>query len=218
MLLINKLFGGKRAYNSKETPSGTGYAWQGAIIGLGIASVIVVSLTIGEVFLGRWSVLTALAYSFVTSAAFVVPVWLFSRLLGLAPAPYRWTLLAVTPLLLSPFMFADAKGAIITAAGIAFAASIAGAPLFFLIRCRWSATALRQRVAAIVGLSLGAGILIFGGLWLFGAGSDVPGPVNAALMAQNSIPKQLDIPDPSQPGRFQMHTLSYGSGKYRHRL
>jgi len=191
-------------------------AWWGAIAGLLVATIIVSALTIGEVFLGPWSVLSLLIFSVTILIVFLLPVWIFSRILRPMPGAYRWTLLAAMLLLFFPFVFADAVGALIAAAAIALSTSILGASLWYLLRGSLKTYSRTGRFIAITGLVAGLAATVGGGMWLFGDGHEVPVPVNAAVLEQSSLPPTLNLPDPSKTGPYRVKTLSYGSGSDLH--
>jgi dienelactone hydrolase len=198
----------------------TSNAWRGAIAGLLVATIFVLALTIGEVFLGPWPVLSLLIFSATMLIAFLLPVWILSRIVRLVPGSFRWTLLAAMVLLFFPFVFADVFGALITAAAIALGASLLGASLWYLLLGGpgpGPGTGSRAgRIIAISGLLAGLAATLGGGIWLFSNGHEVPAPVNAALLEQSSLPLTLNLPDPSKPGPYIVKTLSYGSGSDLH--
>ena len=194
----------------------TGNAWRGAIAGLVIAAMIVSAMTIGEVFLGSWPLLSLLVFNATILIAFLLPVWIFSRIIRPMPGTYRWTLFAAFVLLFFPFVFADVAGALITAAAIAFSTSLLGASLWYLLQGGLRTGSRTGRFFAITGLIAGLAATIGGGMWLLGDGHEVPVPVNAALLEQSSLPPTLDLPDPSKPGPYKVKTLSYGSGSDLH--
>lgn len=195
----------------------TNNAWRGAIAGLLVATIIVLALTIGEVFLGSWPVLSLLIFTATVLTAFLLPAWIFGRMLRPVPRAYRWALLAAFPLLFFPFIFADAGGAFIVAASVAVSASILGASLWYLLGGSLKTGSRAARFAAMAGFAAGLALTAGGGIWLFSDGHDVPTPVNAALLEQESLPPTLDLPDPSKPGPYSVRTLTYGSGSDLHR-
>ena len=193
-----------------------GNAWSGAIIGLLIATAIVLAMTLGEVFLGSWSILSLLIFTATILLTFLLPVWVFSRLVRPMPGVYRWALLAAMLLLFFPFVFADAVGALIVAVAIALSASVLGASLWYLLRGGLKSSGWIARFIALTGFFAGLAATLGGAMWLFDDGHEVLVPVNAALLEQSSLPSVLDLPDPSEPGPYKVKTLSYGSGHDLH--
>jgi len=99
--------------------------------------------------------------------------------------------------------------------GMIAIASLLGAALWVLARGWRQATAI-QRVITVLGLGLGLVGLVAGATWLLGAGQSIEPPPNAAAMAAAHV-TPLGMPDPSQPGRYAVRTLFYGTGQDRQR-
>ncbi|HIG45188.1 MAG TPA: MFS transporter [candidate division Zixibacteria bacterium] len=64
---------------------------------------------------------------------------------------------------------------------------------------------------------IGGGVLfVYSISWFILDGHDTPSPLNAALMAETTIP-HITLPDPSLIGPYEVENLTYGSGTDRHR-
>jgi len=71
----------------------------------------------------------------------------------------------------------------------------------------------RRRKAAVAGLSVGVVLLIAGLVAIF----IDKGPANPALEGYTLGDRTLDLPNPGLPGRYEVRTLTYGSGTDRRR-
>ncbi|MDX1687172.1 MAG: hypothetical protein R3248_04240 [Candidatus Promineifilaceae bacterium] len=140
---------------------------------------------------------------------------LLLRLLGALPARFRWALLSCLPLLAIALMTTPTQtGAWLALGVLLLAPALAGGGLATLAGRDGLSPA--KRILAGGGLLLGAGALLAGALWLLRPGPGAAAIPNAA--AQAGAPVQtVNLPDPSQPGSFAVETLTYGSGRDRHR-
>ena len=77
----------------------------------------------------------------------------------------------------------------------------------------WNTAALRKRIMLAAFLLIGSALLIIEGLVFFSPGSE-----SADLPVEITLEEpQIDAPDPSLPGSFEVGYLTYGSGTDQHR-
>ncbi len=130
------------------------------------------------------------------------------------PKNFRWALLAGLVLFSAPFalMVRFDLVTVICTALFVVTTSLLGAGITVLIKTGWGALRVAKRIVLVGGLTLGVGLITVGIVWLLtpgGIGTELP---NAALVNINQV-EPLDLPDPSLPGKFDVMTITYGSGK-----
>jgi len=192
-------------------------AWRGAALGLIVATVAV----------WLWFNLPLITPSFVLPPLILALlglvlaplagglVLLLLRLLGALPARFRWTLLSCLPLLAIALLSTPSQTGSWVALGVLLLApTLAGGGLATLVG--GNRLSRGQRLLAGGALLLGAGALSAGAIWLFTPGGGAAAVPNAAALAGNGV-ETVNLPDPSQPGGFAVETLTYGSGRDRHR-
>jgi len=87
-----------------------------------------------------------------------------------------------------------------------------GAGIYNLSRGRWTALTGVRRVLTLVFTILGAGLFIFGAIYLLYPGKAAE-EVKAWSMEASNLPAQMEIDNPAQPGPHKIDSLSYGWGK-----
>ena len=198
-------------------------AWKGAALGLLVVAVFFILITSYSVFLAQPRIVSFLigsaefiAFAAVVAALLVLLVALLKRI----PAFFGWALVLALVLVYVSFFVGTSPvspaGMLIFMLEVIVVASLLGAAVWVLARGGWREASGVQRVITVLGLVLGLGGLVAGAYWLFDAGQTVEAPPNAAAMAAAQV-TPLDMPDPSQPGQYEVRTLFYGSGQDRQR-
>jgi dienelactone hydrolase len=189
-------------------------AWAGAAWGVGLTAAVVWGALCWQgfapagVFTFALGWLGGVAFGAVVGGLILFLGWILCRF----PRRYGWVALGALPVLvLAYFALPLVYGVLASLVGLLLTASLLGAALASFLT---PGLATRQRRTALTMLFIGLATLIIGGAFLLDDGFLVQPPVNAAaLSAQNVI--SLDLPDPSQPGRYPIQTLTYGSGSDR---
>jgi predicted dienelactone hydrolase len=199
-------------------------AWKGAGMGLLVVAVVPFLIAAYTVFIAKpriLSFLTAsaqfLAIAAIVGALAVLLVALFKKI----PAFYGWALVTSLVMLYVGIFIAitgsvSLPGMLVFMLGAVVVASLLGAGLWVLASGGWREATGIQRLIAVLGLVLGLAGLAAGAAWLLDAGSAVEPPLNAAAMSGAEV-TPLDMPDPSQPGPYQVRTLIYGASEDRQR-
>jgi len=99
---------------------------------------------------------------------------------------------------------------------IVFAGAL-GAGIFTLTKKTRSELTLLQKIVASTGSLLGIAGLVWGLIWLADTGfKPEVEHINAAKKSEYR-PEHIQLPDPSEPGNYEVGYLTYGSGKDKHR-
>ena len=148
---------------------------------------------------------------FLVSAATVLVIWL----LKLLPKKFFWYVPGA--FFLGSIVFTgSALGTQFPLLTILFS-GLCGAGLFTLIKKTRSRNTLAQKIVASLGLLTGIGGLIWGITWLLDTGfKPEVEHINAALKSEYR-PQKIDLPNPGEPGPYEVDFLTYGSGKDKHR-
>lgn len=140
----------------------------------------------------------------------------FSVLVARLPLAFRWILLASLPLLILLGLMLGVLGMLASVVGTIGTGALVGAGIG-AVRPPGFAEATRvQRIIALSGLTVGTVALVTGLFWLMNDGSPAEAIPNAAADAGVPVAGP-DLPDPSQPGPYEVHYLTYGNGRDRHR-
>jgi len=99
---------------------------------------------------------------------------------------------------------------------LAIMASLLGAAIWVLLKTGFKNLTTKQKVVTLLGLVLGLGGLIAGGILYAQAGFEVDPIINAATATKRSI-TNIQAQSPAEKGPYPVKTLTYGSGKDRHR-
>jgi len=99
---------------------------------------------------------------------------------------------------------------------LAILASLLGAAIWVLKNTGFKALTTKKKVVTLLGLILGLGGLIAGGILYAKVGFEVDPIINAATATERSI-SNIKAPSPAEKGPYPVKTLTYGSGKDRHR-
>ncbi len=99
---------------------------------------------------------------------------------------------------------------------IVFAGAL-GAGIFTLTKKTRSELTLLQKIVASIGSLFGIAGLVWGLIWLADTGFKPEiEHINAAKKSEYR-PEHIQLPDPSEPGNYEVGYLTYGSGKDKHR-
>ncbi len=198
------------------------HAWKGAGMGMLLVTIIPFLIAGYTVFIAKPRILSFLvasaqflAIASIVGALAVLLVFLLKRI----PAFYGWALVTSLVLLYVGLFIAatvSLTGTLLFMLAVIVVASLLGAGVWVLARGGWRTATVVQRLITVLGLVLALGGLAAGAIWLLGSGSPVEPPLNAAAMSAAQV-APLDMPDPSQPGPYEVRTLFYGSGNDRQR-
>ena len=100
---------------------------------------------------------------------------------------------------------------------LAVLASLLGATLLVLKKTGFQRLSPRKKGVTLLGLGIGVGGFITMAILYGRAGFDVDPIINAATSVDATVPP-IKAPSPAQKGPYTVKTLTYGSGKNRHRL
>lgn len=162
-------------------------------------------------YFGLIPVVLGPAIAFLVSAGAVLALWL----LKLLPKKFFWYVPGA--FFLGTFIFnggsLSTKFPLLT---IVFA-GLCGAGLYTLLKSSRNQNTISQKIVATLGVLAGTGGLIWGLLWLADTGfKPEVEHINAALKSAYR-PEKISLPDPSEPGTYEVAYLTYGSGKDKHR-
>lgn len=195
-------------------------AWRGAAFGLLVAAVAIWIVLAWDALALRDPNWTALLPLFLIAGAAAAAGGLFVALLAILSLPtrsYRWALVSTILLLTYSLYWETAKlGILVLVLVTLVAASLTGAGLL-VVRRGWKTIGRTQRRVAVAGLAIGVAMVGAGLIWLLLDGFAEAPLVDAAAINSRPRPAPLDLPDPSRPGPYRVLTLTYGSGRDRHR-
>ncbi len=196
-------------------------AWKGAAVGLLIGAIL---FWMVNNWLSKAPASVTLVY-LITMLAGILAAYLGSSLIMLLldwinqwPRLYRWSVFASVVLIGTTFAFFAGNDKIVPP-GVTYLFvlfSLMGAAIWTFVRHGWQQLTLIRKVVLITGTMIGL-VLLAGGIWWISLdGVQGPEVKNAALDNIMDI-KQLDLPDPSQVGAYEVLTTSYGNGSDLHR-
>ncbi|NWG17118.1 MAG: MFS transporter [Chloroflexi bacterium] len=190
-------------------------AWHGAGLGLALLTLVLLVLSFMTISarLPLPGIILTLAGVLLGLLVSDVIVPLLVRLFRVIPPAYRrWLLWSVTIilLLLNPFIAGGMVGLWILLTWAILTGSLIGGGVAVLVSRRFGALTRVKKAIMLVGLAVGAGLLVLGGVWVLGDGTTDVSPPNAAAVPAG-VPL-LDLPDPSLVGPYAVLTLTYGSG------
>ncbi len=119
---------------------------------------------------------------------------------------YTWALITVIGLLtLAIGVGPSLKGWVVTVVLLMILSSVAGGTAWMVVRHT------RRYRYTVSALAVSIALLACGAYWFASSGPTAPKIIDAASQAKPVAP--LALADPSQPGTYQVGTLTYGSGK-----
>jgi dienelactone hydrolase len=93
----------------------------------------------------------------------------------------------------------------------------AGAGIYSLKKKNRKELTLVQKISAVAGVLIGMAGLIWGLVWLSDTGFEpMPDHINAAQKSSYR-PEHISLPNPAEPGPYEVAYLTYGSGKDKQR-
>lgn len=157
-----------------------------------------------------WVLLPGIAFVmlFLLSALFVD--MLLTKLQKI-PRYNKLVLFLCLPLLFVTFMFDPLVVAIIV-----FISSLMGAVYYVIRKTGFKRLATSKKVVLFIGLAIGVAGIGAGIYYYFQRGLSMDPMVNAAKLNAGSI-AHLPGDSPAKPGVFKVRTITYGSGKDKHR-
>jgi hypothetical protein len=191
--------------------------WESASIGIIIITFILILILAGLQISKLGIIISGLLilYLSITGVASALAFLLIFRFLKIIPDIYKWVIAGAIPVLLFFWPAAPMGKLVIIGITILSASFIAGTT-GILISKGWKRKHPRNTAINIIFLTIGLTGLILGSVWLLSQGEETKMPENAALKS-GYRPAQIDLPDPSHEGVFEVLQLSYGSGKDKHR-
>ncbi|WP_420385383.1 alpha/beta hydrolase family protein [Roseivirga sp.] len=175
-----------------------------------IASLVVFVIEPGTYF-GLIPVVLGPIIGFLVSAGTVLAIGLIKKL----PKKFFWYVPGA--FFLSTFIFnAGQLGTQFPLFMVVFS-GLSGAGLYTLLKRNRALNTLAHKITAGLGLLIGLAGLVWGITWLADTGFEPdPEHINAALKSEYR-PEKIDLPNPGEPGPYKVMSLSYGSGKDKHR-
>ena len=196
---------------SKITPGKT--ATKGAAIALLIASGILYFINaISSVVDARdpWFFLLFLLLALIVIAIAYVFVWILKKVNDISKI-FKLALFIAVPLLLLSLAFEE----VFIIAGILIFTFL-GAAISIFSKGQFTHLSTTQKTVTILGVIIGLVGLIGGIIAYMPSGFKMEPIVNAAALNSDSI-EQISAPSPAEKGSYIIKTLTYGSGKDKHR-
>ncbi len=188
-------------------------ATRGAAYGLIVLSVLLFLLaSIRTVILTNDAWIIAFLICFLLGAILLayINTWLIKKIAGI-PKKFKLALFIAIPLLVVVFA---GEGIYITAGILVF--SLLGAGLAVLFTGRFREKTTTKKFITISGLLLAIATLIGAFIGYGPDGFEMDPIVNAAALNANTV-KAIDAVSPAQNGTYSIASLTYGSGKDKHR-
>ncbi len=92
-----------------------------------------------------------------------------------------------------------------------------GAGIYTLFKNTRSDNTLIQKITSVAGILIGVSGLVWGLIWLADTGfKPETEHINAAKKSEYK-PQHIQLPNPAEPGTYEVEYLTYGSGKDEHR-
>ncbi|MDR7128494.1 dienelactone hydrolase [Algoriphagus sp. 4150] len=136
--------------------------------------------------------------------------WLI-RIISLIPKIYRVAFIMSVPLL-----FLIVYQQIVLVTGLVLISSLLGAAFYTFRKSHFSVLRVPKKVVAVLGLLIGLAGLGISGYYYLLTGLEVDPIENAALLSSDKIPPILGK-SPAEAGEYRVNTITYGSGKDKHR-
>ncbi len=133
------------------------------------------------------------------------------KLLNLVPHKHSWIFFGAIFFVLFFFGLPD-KAMVVVLLFLILCGSFLGAGIYNLSGGRRIALTRTKKVFTLIFTVLGAGLFIFGFIFLLYPGKKAE-EVKAWSMEVSNLPAELGIDDPSLPGPYRIHSISYGWGK-----
>ena len=189
------------------------YAFKGAAFGLIAFTILLItfnsvifSFQIGDPYYLLFGLVTVIVFAL----AGALGVWII-KLLYQIPKWFKFALLMCLPILAMIVYFQ-----VVLVAGLAILFSILGASYFIFVRSSFKRLTAPKKAIAVLALCIGL-FGIGGSIYYYSlTGLDVDPIKNAALLSTGKIPAILGK-SPGETGTYLVKTITYGSGKDKHR-
>lgn len=193
-------------------------AWKGANKAILITTVVIWTIGATLMFVtqpgtnfGLLMILLGLAIGFLISAGVILGLKILTSL----PKKFIWLLPGTYYLMNIVFGSGDLEWKF--PLFVVLFAGAAGAGLYSLKKENRSELTLLQKITSGSGLLIGLGGLVWGLIWLADTGfKPEVEHINAAKKAEYR-PDHIQLPNPSEPGPYEVAYLTYGSGKDKQR-
>ena len=193
-------------------------AWKGANKAILVTTLIIWSIVATVAFVigpgttfGLLMIPLGLIIGFLISAGVILGL----KLLNSLPKKLIW-LLPGTYFLMS-FAFGSGDLAWQFPLFVVLFSGATGAGLYSLLKRNRGSLTLLQKIVSITGTLIGLSGLVWGLVWLSDTGFKPEiEHINAAQKSEYR-PDHIQLPNPSEPGPYEVGFLTYGSGKDKHR-
>lgn len=193
-------------------------AWKGANRAITTTAILIWLIGSATFFIfesGTWfgifPTVLLVGLGFLLSAGVMLGLWLVNKL----PKRFLWNIPGT--ILLTTFIFSQGSLNWKFPFFVILFAGALGAGIYSLKKSNRSELTLLQKITAIAGSLLGTFGLVWGLIWLFDTGEAPEIPhINAAEKASYR-PAHISLPNPAEPGSYEVGYLTYGSGKDKHR-
>lgn len=185
------------------------------------AILIIMGLFMGGMFMDFMGVLHPFIFLFALVFFLGLPllsglgVRLVLRILAPVPKKFSWIFFAIIFFVFFLFGF-PVKARVVIAIFLLFAGTFFGAGLYNLTGGRWAMLTSARRGLTYFFAGFGLLLILFGMFFLFYPGKAAE-EVKIWAMESTLLPAEIAIENPSRAGPFEIDSLTYGSGKDRHR-
>ena len=193
-------------------------AWKGANLAITTTAILIWLIGSATFFIfesGTWfgifPTVLLVALGFLTSAGVMLGLWLLGKL----PKRFLWNIPGT--ILLTSFIFSQGSLSWQFPLFVIVFAGALGAGLYSLKKSNRSELTLLQKITAAAGSALGLFGLIWGLIWLFDTGEAPEVPHINAAEKTSYRPAHISLPNPADPGSYEIGYLTYGSGKDKQR-
>ena len=188
-------------------------AVQGAVWGLMIVTITLwctfwVILNINTRDPWIWSLFVL--FSLVAILFGLIVTWLINKINGI-PRSLKRVLLMAFPLIMLMTAFEPILVAFIMIIGL-----LTGAGIWVVRKTGLKSLSTPKKIVTIIGLVLGFAGIVTSSILYSAKGYDLDPFIDAAKTTSENV-THIDAPDPGMPGSFTVKTLTYGSGKDKHR-
>lgn len=191
--------------------------WKGAGWGMIILSMVLVMISNAFIIkpLGILVVSGYILFLLIVSIAGAIGIYIGLYLIRSIPLFYRIILFASVILLLQ-YWSGNTITIVVMIVSSLLEGSILGGVIWVIWKKNWHLMPTGKKMLNLIIALLGLAGLIFGFVWIFTEGPRTDDPGIAALKTENR-PEQLQISNPALPGEYSVLSLTYGSGKDKHR-
>ena len=191
--------------------------WEGAGWGTAVMVIILVLIAAASMagLLGIHIISLYVLNLLLIAIAASLAIHLGLQIIRHIPLFYRLILFASVIVLLNYWSGSTTTMVLMIAASI-LVGTILGGVFRVLQKNNWRLMPIGKKLLNIIMILAGAGGLVFGFFWIFWEGPKTDPPEIAALKTEYR-PEHIQLQDPSLPGEYSVLTLTYGSGRDKHR-